>query len=612
MHRPAARFLRTHLLGAPALVPALTLASGPAQPVAAQPVPVEVVETDGRYQLLRDGAPYFIQGAGGSGPKDQLAAAGANCFRTWGVGPDLGDQLDEAERLGLTVVVGHWLGHERHGFDYNDVDAVAEQMDRVRRDVLAYKDHPAVLMWGIGNEMEGFGEADNAAVWSHVQAVAAMVKRLDPHHPTMTTTADIGGRRVAAIHALCPDIDIHGINSYGGLPSIPERYRKAGGTKPVVITEFGPPGTWETGKTDFGAPKELTSTQKAGVYRDAYTRGCLEAEGLCLGGFAFTWGFKMEATQTWFGMLLPNGDKTAAVDAMTELWSGAPPENLCPEIRAFGVRSGGTLQPSATIAPGETVEVALDIADPEGAPVAVQWEVRGEAAEYLTGGDAQAVPLALDGVITESSPTGATLQIPGGGIYRVYMTATDGTGGGAVANLPIKVDGPPQPVRLKLPLAVYADREPAPWAPSGWMGAHEDLEMDEECRVSPRSGDTCLKFTYANPGRWVGVVWQHPVNDWGDLPGGFDLTGAEKLTFWARSEQGGEKVDFGVGIIEEGKPHPDTLKSEKKGVKLGTEWKQYTIKLGGKDLSQVKSAFWWSLGGHGREVTLYLDDIRFE
>ena len=126
-----------------------------------------------------------------------------------------------------------------------------------------------------------------------MQVLAAMVKQVDPKHPTMSVTADIGGRRVEAVHRLCPDIDVMGINSYGGLPSVPERYRNLGGTKPIVITEIGPMGVWEIEKTSFGAPPELTSTEKAAVYREAFTRGCLDAKGLCLGGFAFTWGFKM-------------------------------------------------------------------------------------------------------------------------------------------------------------------------------------------------------------------------------------------------------------------------------------------------------------------------------
>jgi len=570
-------------------------------------VPVEVVETAaGHWQLLRGGQQYHIKGAGGDGPKDMLAAAGANTFRTWGVGPELGAQLDEAQELGLTVVVGHWLGHPRHGFDYNDLDMVTEQFERVRRDVLAYRDHPALLLWAVGNEMEGFAEGDDAAVWSHVQALAAMIKDLDPHHPTMTVTAEIGGRRVRAVHDLCPDIDIMGINSYGGLPSVPQRYKKLKGAKPIIITEFGPPGTWEIAMTEFGAPPELTSTEKAVVYRDAYTAGCLEAGGLCLGGFAFTWGFKMEATSTWYGMFLPNGDKLAAVDAMTEIWSGQPPANLCPEIRSFRLIGRDVVQP------GDTVQVALDIADPEDAAVQVQWLVRGETDDYFTGGDAQAAPFELDGIIVASSPTAATLVMPGGGLYRLYMFASDGSGAGATATVPIKVEGPPGQVRVKLPVAVYADGASQPWVASGWMGGYDALTLDLKSKVSPHSGATCLEVLYDAPGMWVGVAWQHPANDWGDKPGGFDLTGAKILTFWARGKEGGEKIDFGVGILGSDKEYGDTAKAERKGVKLKREWKRYSIDLDGKDLTRIKTPFVWTMGGRGRPVTFYLDDIQFE
>lgn len=575
--------------------------------VAAQPVPVEVVQTaDGHWQLLRAGEPYFIKGAGGDGPKDALAAAGGNTFRTWGLGDDTAGLLDHAHALGLTVVLGHWLGHQRHGFDYRDVDQVAEQFARVRRDVLAYKDHPALLAWGVGNEMEGFAEADDAAVWSHVQAVAAMIKSLDPHHPTMVVTAEIGGRRVDAVNRLCPDIDIMGINSYGGAASIAERYRAAGGTLPYVLTEFGPPGTWEVGRTSFGAPPELTSSEKADVYRDVYRRGVLAADGLCLGSFVFNWGFKMEATATWFGMFLPGGDKLAAVDAMTELWSGRPAANLCPEIRAFGLAGPDV------VAAGDTVRVDLAVVDPEGEEVAVAWTIRPEATEEVVGGDWQAAPFALDGLIVDASDRGATLVIPGGGVYRLYMTASDGQGGGATANVPLQVQGPAAPLRFAMPVAVSADDLPAPWVPSGWMGNFGDIALDPRCTESPRSGATCLEFTYAHPGLWAGVAWQHPKDDWGDQPGGFDLTGARRLTFWARGAEGNERLDFGVGLLTSGKPYHDTVHAKKEDVRLSTEWKQYSIDLEGEDLSRVKTPFVWTAAGQGRAITFYLDDIRFE
>src|SRR4051812_17599014 len=102
--------------------------------------------------------------------------------------------------------------------------------------------------------MEGNGAGDNPAIWKAVDQIAAAAKEVDPNHPTMTVVAELGGARVKSIHAMCPHIDIVGINSYGGAPSIGERYKKAGGTKPYVLTEFGPAGTWECGKNSWGIP----------------------------------------------------------------------------------------------------------------------------------------------------------------------------------------------------------------------------------------------------------------------------------------------------------------------------------------------------------------------
>ena len=74
------------------------------QKLFAQAIPVELIKTaDGHWQLIRDGQPYYIKGAGGDGPKDLLAKAGANTFRTWGIGPDFGEQLDQAQQLGINV-----------------------------------------------------------------------------------------------------------------------------------------------------------------------------------------------------------------------------------------------------------------------------------------------------------------------------------------------------------------------------------------------------------------------------------------------------------------------------------------------------------------------------
>ncbi len=403
----------------------------------AQPVPVELRHVNGdakTWQLVRDGKPYFINGAGGDKSLKLLAESGGNSVRTWGA-DNLAAKLDEAHRLGLTVTVGIWLGHERHGFNYNDAKQVADQHERARAAIEKYKSHPAVLMWGIGNEMEGFGDGGNPAIWSAVEAIAKLAKEIDPNHPTMTVVAEIGGKRVESIHKHCPSIDVVGINSYGGGPTVAKRYREAGGKKPFVLTEFGPNGFWESGKTSWGAPLEPTSTAKAASYRKTYEGSVLaERDKLCLGGYAFLWGQKQEATPTWFGMLLKDGSRTEAVDAMRELWTGNPPPNRCPRITSLKL-SGDEQQP-----PGGRVGASLISTDPDGDALKVTWELREEPAEPTAGGDAQKTPPTHPDAIERGDPRSVEVRLPekpGG--YRLFAYVHDAHGGAAVANVPILV-----------------------------------------------------------------------------------------------------------------------------------------------------------------------------
>ncbi len=123
-----------------------------------------------------------------------------------------------------------------------------------------------------------------------------------------------------------------------GLRHWPSATAPAGATKPFVLTEFGPPGSWEIPKNAWGAPLEPTSTEKSAFYRHSYERSVAGAPGLALGSYVFTWGYKMEATATWFGMFLPDGSRLGAVDVMTELWSGSAPERSRAHGRAIDRR----------------------------------------------------------------------------------------------------------------------------------------------------------------------------------------------------------------------------------------------------------------------------------
>ena len=102
------------------------------------PTRVEIRQTEaGDWQLLRNGKPFYINGAGCDGPSGDLASAGANSIRGWHITSATRGLLDEAHENGLAMTVGIWLNHERHGMNYQDYDAVTKQIDTVEaREIL--------------------------------------------------------------------------------------------------------------------------------------------------------------------------------------------------------------------------------------------------------------------------------------------------------------------------------------------------------------------------------------------------------------------------------------------------------------------------------------------
>lgn len=384
----------------------------------------------GKWTLLHGGKPFFIKGAGGNGSRTLLLKSGANSIRTWGA-DDLGEVLDQAQKDGLKVTAGIWLGHTGP-FDYGDADAVRKQFEMCRDVVRKHRNHPALLAWAFGNEMEGDGR--DLRVYRAVEEIAAMAKKEDPNHPRMTVIAEIGEDKVKRIQEMCPSIDIIGVNSYGGAPSLRERYLKQGGVKPYVVTEFGPLGPWEVPKSPWGAPYEASSTEKANWYRKSYQAAVAASPDLCLGSYVFLWGHKQEATATWFGMILPDGSHVEAVDAMTEIWTGKAPANRCPRINRLALKAEGPFQP------GQTVQAELDASDPEGKSLKVRWVLTTEATVRLTAGQGEPKLPEFPASISLATETSAQVKLPDAdGGYRLFAYVTDGSGGAAVANVPLQI-----------------------------------------------------------------------------------------------------------------------------------------------------------------------------
>jgi hypothetical protein len=169
------------------------------------------------------------------------------------------------------------------------------------------------------------------------------------------------------------------------------------------------------------------------------------------------------------------------------------------------------------------------------------------------------------------------------------------------------------------PFNVYTDKAARGnhYTPSGYMGDFSDVSITDGWQENCYSGQTCIKITYrpdASQGaRWAGVQWQYPPDNWGEKKGGFDLTGAKKLSFWARGEKGGERVEeFKIGGIS--KTYPDSDIAAAGPIVLTPQWQKYEIDLSGKDLSYISGGFCWSsnLDVNPDGATFYLDDIIYE
>ena len=398
---------------------------------------VDVKKVDSAtYQLYRGGQPYFVKGAGGTAYMDRLAQYGGNSIRTWDTRKG-DDVLNKANQLGLTVTMGLNVARERHGFNYDDTAAVRRQLESLREQVRKYRNYPALLIWGIGNELNL--NYKNPKVWDAVNDIAKMIHEEDPAHPATTMLAGINKREIELIKARCPALDLVSVQVYGGLASVPQQLRAAGWEGPYLVTEWGPTGHWEGLQTSWKAPIEETSSEKAAVYKSRYLYSIDRDKEHCLGSYVFLWGQKQERTPTWYGLFTEKGEENEVVDVMQFLWSGKWPKNGAPHLYSLQL-DGRKATDNITLKPGHSYPAQTVAFDPNGDPLNYRWELLEEATNVGEGGDREEKPQAEENRIVEAAGGKATLKAPAKqGAYRLFVYVTDGRGKVATANIPFYV-----------------------------------------------------------------------------------------------------------------------------------------------------------------------------
>jgi len=144
--------------------------------------------------------------------------------------------------------------------------------------------------------------------------------------------------------------------------------------------------------------------------------------------------------------------------------------------------------------------------------------------------------------------------------------------------------------------------------PSGWMGdgkyGEKYLSIINESVLISGQRYVTLRFEYQpGPEKWAGIYWLHPDGNWGQSKG-LDLTGAKRITFYARGERGGEIIEFKSGGVQ-GKTNKDSFEVSLGKRSLSKEWEEFSIDLTKANLSSVIGAFAWSAPSNGDQTIIF-------
>jgi hypothetical protein len=403
----------------------------------AQAIPVTVSRNEaGVWQLLRNGKPYEVRGAGGNVQLDKLVEVGGNSIRTWST-DNAQEVLDEAHSKGLTVMMGLWVQHERHGFDYNDEKKVAAQLESFKKVILQFKDHPALLMWGIGNEVDLF--YTNTRVWAAINDIAKFIHEVDRNHPTSTVTAGLDEKEVKLILRDAPEIDVYCVNTYGDIAGVRKNIRSFGWQGPYMITEWGPNGHWEVAKTKWGAPVEQSSSEKAKSYRERLSNEIQADKDFCIGSYVFLWGHKQETTSTWYGLFSADGNASEAVEVLQDIWKPGTVKNRTPVLDSLWI-NGKKKGDYITLTADEIYEASAFIKDADNDLLKSSWVIVPESRDIKSGGDAESAPTPIAGLFKKKTTTTAKFFAPSTeGAYRLFFETVDGNGHYAYTNVPFYV-----------------------------------------------------------------------------------------------------------------------------------------------------------------------------
>ena len=402
---------------------------------------VEVILKDGKYTLYRHGEPYYIKGASGTSNLELLKKIGGNSFRTYTT-ENANELLDKAQELGLTVMLGVWVEPYSKHNDLTDTNFTKRTLRFIEREVNRYKDHPALLMWGLGNEVHPI--APNLSSWKFLNEACIMVKKIDTNHPVSTCIAGYPRRNMSIIKTILTDVDFISFNTFGGIETFEKKLSNFfwGFNGPYIFSEWGANGYWEIGnKTKWKSAIEPPHSKLAINISEMYRKHVKRDKKQCLGGYAFYWGQKQEYTNSWYSLFSKNNEKTLVTDTLASLWGGDKLSNYSPSFKSVEWSNYKEFT-NIVVKPISHHSIVFNAFDNENDSLSVTAEIRNETSVNVDDFGDEKEPLEIKDLIYEIGLNKINFKAPSNaGLYRIYIKLSDNKGSCDLINIPFKVKG---------------------------------------------------------------------------------------------------------------------------------------------------------------------------
>jgi hypothetical protein len=575
---------------------------------------------NGNWELLVDGKPYEIKGVTFGYDNDiynydehfkDLKFLGVNTIRTWATGNNTSKLLNAAHENGIKVMLGIWMRHGRPGmedddsFNYLENTKGKEDMYINALNIVdIYKNHPAVLTWGIGNEvyLNTATDEEKVAYSQLLERICSAIKTKDINHPITSVEAWTFG--LDWWQKYVPSLDIYGLNSYGsGANLLANELDKKGIDKPYILTEFGVTGEWDIKQEINGVKVEPNDNQKYDAIANG-TKNWILNKSANLGAFVFHYANGSNFIAPWLFTHYKNNTRPQYW-AIREAYTGNKPINAVPEIKTFELTG-------SKVESGTWVPVTLDVLDTENDSLSVSFSYNQRTGSRNRRDQINTLEYRGD------IKNGFEIQLPKeDGSIKIYAIVNDTYNNVGIASTGIIVMDDVAKNRkylvpkVSLPFYVYKDGENDPYAATAFMGNYKVMTVDTKYKSDVYSGKAALKISYNQEYDWYGLGLVNPANDWGEIIGGYDISGAKKFTFWAKANKKNVVATIGFGLIGKDKPFPDTAKKSKE-IKLTTKWKKYTINIKKLDLTCIRSGFTLFSSSYGSNQIIYIDNVVFE